>query len=75
MLSEIAAAGDTQPLTDHIRAFTHSMHAMDILLRDLGLAFTCEDSLWPRRGTRPPDRAAWDGRSLKGVGGPSGVAQ
>ena len=45
VLAGIAAAGDAEPLAEHIRAFTTGPQALIELLRDLGLAFTYSDGL------------------------------
>jgi hypothetical protein len=46
VLAQAAVAGDTQPLTGHIRAFTATA-ALDRLLHDLALVFTYDDQLRP----------------------------
>lgn len=46
VLAEMAAAGSTQPLAGHIRAFTRqSPHALAELLHDLAITFTYHDAL------------------------------
>jgi hypothetical protein len=46
VLAEIAVAGDTQPLSEHIRAYTRqSPHALAELLHNLAIAFTYDDVL------------------------------
>jgi hypothetical protein len=53
-LAEIAAAGNAQPLAEHVRAFTRqSPRALAQLLHDLAIQFTYDDAL---RQTLP---AAW----------------
>jgi hypothetical protein len=46
ILAEMAAAGDTQPLAEHVRAYTRqSPHALAELLHNLAIAFTYDDEL------------------------------
>ena len=46
VLAEMAAAGNTQPLTGHVRAFTRqSPHALAELLHNLAITFTYDDAL------------------------------
>lgn len=46
ILAEMAAAGSTQPLTRHVRAFTRqSPHALAELLHNLAITFTYHDAL------------------------------
>jgi hypothetical protein len=46
VLAEMAAAGDTQPLAEHVRAYTQqSPHALAELLHNLAITFTYDDAL------------------------------
>ena len=46
VLAEMAAAGNTQPLAGHVRAFTRqSPHALAELLHNLAITFTYHDAL------------------------------
>jgi hypothetical protein len=46
VLAGLAAAGDTQPLAEHVRAYTRqSSHALADLLHNLAIAFTYDDAL------------------------------
>lgn len=46
VLAEMAAAGDTQPLAEHVRSFTRqSPHALAELLHNLAITFTSDDAL------------------------------
>ncbi len=47
VLAELAAAGDTEPLTGHVRAFTASTGALASLLHDLATEFTYNQALRP----------------------------
>jgi hypothetical protein len=62
-LAETAAAGSTQPVTGHIRAFTRqSPHALAELLHNLAITFTYDDALRQALPTawRPVMEAALD---------------
>lgn len=46
-LAELAASGGTEPLTEHVRAFTSNMDALATLLHDLAIEFTYNEALRP----------------------------
>jgi hypothetical protein len=61
-LAELAASGDTGPLTDHVRALTADTGALATFLHDLATEFTYNQDLRPALATtwRPVMTAALD---------------
>jgi hypothetical protein len=52
VLAELAAAGDTEPLTGHVRALTASTDALAGLLHDLATEYTYNQALRPGPASR-----------------------